>query len=248
MKIAISGKGGVGKTTLVALLGYLYKKEGRRVLLVDADTNGNLASALGYKGTQIKPISEMKELIEERVGETGSIFKLNPKVDDIPEEYALNLEGIRLLVIGGMKRGGSGCACRQNTLLKNLMANLILERDEVVILDMPAGLEHLGRATAKATEAMIIVVEPGMRSINTALEVERLAKDIGIEKIFIVGNKIRSESDMGIIEEKLSPLPILGFISYNNGLIKADLEGTPVFGEETALSEVAKIKERLTNL
>ncbi|MBU1261359.1 AAA family ATPase [bacterium] len=246
MKIAVSGKGGVGKTTLVALLGHLYKEEGKRVLLVDADTNGNLASALGYKGVQITPISQMKLLIEERAGGAGSIFKLNPKVDDIPEEYSLNLKGIRLLVIGGIKRGGSGCACPQNTFLKNLMANLLLERDEVIILDMEAGIEHLGRATAKAVEAMIVVVEPGMRSINTALEVDRLAKDIGIEKIFVVGNKIRSPGDLGIIKEKIQ-LPILGCISYNDGLIKADLEGTAVFSEEKALQEVAKIKKKLSH-
>jgi len=242
MKIAVSGKGGVGKTTLVALLGYLYKEEGRRVLLVDADTNGNLAAALGYKGDQIKPISEMKELIEERVGEAGSIFKLNPRVEDIPEGYSLNLEGIRLLVIGGMKRGGSGCACPQNTFLKNLMANLILERDEVIILDMEAGIEHLGRATAKAVEAIIVVVEPGMRSINTALEINRLAKDIGIERVFIVGNKIRSQSDIFFIENNIS-LPILGFVSYNEGLVEIDIKGDAVFCNKKVIEEVFRIKK-----
>ncbi|MEK9148832.1 MAG: AAA family ATPase [Candidatus Desantisbacteria bacterium] len=247
MKIAVSGKGGVGKTTLVALLGYLYKEEGKRVMLVDADTNGNLASALGYKGAQITPISEMKKLIEERVGETGSIFKLNPKVDDIPEEYSLNLEGMRLLTIGGMKRGGSGCACPQNTFLKNLMANLILERDEVIILDMEAGIEHLGRATAKNVEAIIVVVEPGMRSINTALEVDRLAKDIGIEKIFVVGNKIRAPRDTSFIEDNLS-LPILGFISYSDGLVEIDIKGEPVFSNKKAVDEAIRIKERLAIL
>jgi CO dehydrogenase maturation factor len=243
MKIAVSGKGGVGKTTIVALLGYLYKEEGKKVILVDADTNGNLASALGYRSAQITPVSEMKELIEERVG-SGGIFKLNCRVDDIPEEYSLNLEGMRLLVIGGVKRGGSGCACPQNTFVRNLIASLMLEKDEVVILDMEAGIEHLGRATAKAVEVMLVVTEPGMRSINTALEIERLAKDIGIEMVFVVGNKIRSQKEISFIEDNIS-LSILGFISYNEGLIEIDMKGEAVFSNKKAAEEVYKIKKRL---
>jgi CO dehydrogenase maturation factor len=243
MKIAVSGKGGVGKTTIVALLGYLYKEEGKKVILVDADTNGNLASALGYRSAQITPVSEMKKLIEERVG-SGGIFKLNGRVDDIPEEYSLNLEGMRLLVIGGVKKGGSGCACPQNTFVRNLIASLMLEKDEVVILDMEAGIEHLGRATAKAVEAMLVVTEPGMRSINTALEVERLARDIGIERVFVVGNKIRSQGDISFIEDNIS-LPILGFVSYNEELIEIDIKGEAVFSNKKATEEVSKIKKRL---
>lgn len=249
MKIAISGKGGVGKTTLSALLGYLYSQDKNKVLLVDADPTGNLASALGYTKSNIIPISEMKELIEERTASKlntfSQIFKLNPMVDDIVDKFSIELQGIRLLVIGGIKKGGGGCACPQNVLVKNLISNLILKGDEIVIMDMEAGIEHLGRATAKAVDAMIVVVEPGMRSINIACQISQLSKDIGVEKIFVVSNKIRNSLDNTFIKDNIFDLPILGFISYNEGLISADIERKPVFNNEQVVSEVVRIKKRL---
>ncbi len=249
MKIAISGKGGVGKTTLASLLGYLYHNEGKKVFLVDADPSGNIASSLGYNG-KIIPISEMKELIEQRtetkLDKFGGIFKINPKVNDIPELFSVDLKGIKLLAIGGVKKGGEGCLCPQNVLIKNLVAEIVLYRDEVVILDMEPGVEHLGRATAKGVNAIIIVVEPGMRSIHTGLEIKRLASDIGIERIFIVGNKIRNLKDSDIIKDSIpSDLPILGFIFYNEELIEADLRMESIVSNEEILEQVSKIKERL---
>jgi CO dehydrogenase maturation factor len=228
----------------------LYGQEKKKVLLVDADPTGNLASALGYTKSNIIPISEMKELIEERtkINTLGGIFKLNPEVDDIPEKFSLELQGIRLLVMGGIKKGGGGCACPQNVLIKNLIANLLVKGDEVVIMDMEAGIEHLGRATAKTVQAMIIVVEPGMRSINIAYQVNQLAADIGIEKIFVVGNKIRGLGDSNLIKDKIPNIPILGFISYNDELIEADMGGTPVFNNKKTEYEVGNIKKRLEEI
>ncbi|MCL5038393.1 MAG: AAA family ATPase, partial [Firmicutes bacterium] len=197
LKIAISGKGGVGKTTLAALLAHLYAAEGKRVLAVDADPDANLAAALGISEEevrQITPIAKMNELIYERTGaepgRMGQWFTLNPKVDDIPDRFSLRRAGIRLLVMGGVDTGGAGCACPENTLLKHLLRHLVVERGDTVIVDMEAGLEHLGRGTARAVDAFIVVVEPGRRSFQTARAVAKLAADLGIKKVYAMGNKV----------------------------------------------------------
>jgi CO dehydrogenase maturation factor len=230
VKIAISGKGGVGKTLLSSLLCRAFAREGYSVLAIDADPDTNLASALGYPHPdEIIPISEMKELIDERTGSQGgrpgSFFKLNPKVDDIPEKYAQKLDGIRLMVMGRVKPGGSGCYCGENTLLQALMAHLLVARNEVVILDMAAGIEHLGRATAKAVDKLIIVVEPGRKSIETAMRVRQLARDIGVTNIAVVGNKVRNAADSDFIKNSLPDFEYLGFIPYDPGIIDAEIAG-----------------------
>ena len=192
MKIAITGKGGVGKTTLAALLSYLYASEGKKVIAVDADPDANLAQALGISKNEIemiKPIAEMAELIEERTGakpgSSGGIFKINPKVDDIPEGFGYKTDGITLLVMGRSKFAASGCYCPEHALLRRLLKHLIVERDEVVIVDMEAGIEHLTRGTAEGVNAFIVVVEPGQRSIQTASAVKRLAKELGVKRVAI---------------------------------------------------------------
>ena len=164
MKIAISGKGGVGKTLLASLLAKIFSESGYSVLAIDADPDANLAANLGFPNPDaIVPISELNELIEERVGakpgQSGSFFKLNPEVDDLPEKYSAKFHGIRLMVMGRIKRGGTGCYCPEGALLQALLAHLLLQRDEVVILDMEAGIEHLTRGTAKAVDWLIVVVE-----------------------------------------------------------------------------------------
>ena len=228
MKIAISGKGGVGKTILAALLSRTFAESGFSVLAIDADPDANLAVTLGFpESEKIIPISEMKDLIEERTGvqpgKAAPFFKLNPKVDDIPEKYAVELDGIKLMVMGRVKRGGTGCYCPENALLQALVTHLLLARNEVVILDMEAGIEHLGRATAGAVERLIVVVEPGRRSIETAYTIKKMAQDIGLINVAVVGNKIRSQSEKEFIVSSLPGFEFLGFIPYDQALVEADL-------------------------
>lgn len=229
MKIAISGKGGVGKTTLAGLLSYSFAEKGNRVIAVDADPDANLASAFGIDGENIVPIAEMESLIEERTGakpgSSGSFFKINPKVDDLPEKLWTEKGNIRLMTMGTVKRGGGGCICPESSLLKNLISHLVLFRDEVVILDMEAGIEHLGRAVASSVDLLIVVVEPGKRSIETATHVFRLASDIGIKNLAVVGNKIRKKSDEDFISENLKEMTILGFLPFDDNWIESDMKG-----------------------
>lgn len=251
MKIAISGKGGVGKTTFASFLIRALADQGKKVLAIDADPDANLAQALGAdRIDDIVPISEMKELIEERteakVGTMGSFFKLNPKVDDLPERLSIEVDGIKLMVLGGVKKGGAGCICPESTLLKNLVRHIVLARDEAVILDMEAGLEHLGRGTAKAVDRLIVVVEPGRRSVETAHQVHRLAQDIGVKKVSLVGNKIRSDRDREFLINRVPELQFLGFIPFRSEIIEADLEGLPPFEKDR--SGLAAVKEMIKEL
>ena len=253
LKLAITGKGGVGKTTLSSLLARLYSAEGGTVLAIDANPDANLGTALGISANELKrvtPIAEMKELIEERTGgkpgTTGGFFKLNPKVDDIPERFSVKKDGIRLLVMGTVKKGGSGCMCPESALLRNLLNHLILRKSEVVIMDMDAGIEHLGRATAASVNAFIVVVEPGQRSIETAKAVKRLANDIGIKKCYVVGNKIASDADRQFITENLPDFELLGYIGFSLKIAEADRKGiSPYDNDPRVVSEVKAIKERL---
>ncbi len=233
MKIAISGKGGVGKTLLASLLAQAFSKSGYRVIAIDADPDANLAATLGFPDAgKVTPISEMKELIEERTetqpGKSGPYYKLNPRVDDIPDRYSLKHNGIRLLVMGPLKKGGSGCYCPENALLAALLAHLLIARDEVVILDMAAGIEHLGRGTAKAVDKLIVVVEPGRSSLETAYRIAKLAKDIGLENIAVVGNKVHSQKEREFITSELTGFELLGFIPYDQAMVDADVSGKPL--------------------
>jgi len=245
MKIAISGKGGVGKTTFASFLVRALADQGIKVLAIDADPDANLAQALGFKGSEeIVPISEMKQLIEERtetkLGTMGGFFKLNPKVDDLPEKLSVEVNGVRLMVLGGVKKGGAGCICPESTLLKNLVRHLVLARDEAIVLDMEAGLEHLGRGTAMAVDRLVVVVEPGRRSVETAHQIQRLANDIGLKKISLLGNKIRSEKDEEFLLSNMPDFEFLGFIPFRGDIIEADLEGLPPFEKDKEGLEAVK--------
>jgi len=234
VKIAISGKGGVGKTTLAAALARLLADDGHQVIAIDADLDANLAAALGVPDSErITPISEMKDLIAERTDAGpqgyGKLFKLNPTVNDIPDKYSVVHRGVRLMVLGVPKRGGSGCACPENVFLRTLLSHLVLQRDETVIVDMEAGVEHLGRATCQAIDALIVVVEPGRRSAQTAATIRRMAREIGIRRVFVVANKVRSPSDLEALRSSLPDgAPLLGAIGYDERLVTADLEGRGV--------------------
>jgi len=251
MKIAISGKGGVGKTILASLLSRTFARAGYSVLAIDADPNSNLAATLGFPHPdEITPISEMRTLIEERTGASPGkavgFFKLNPKVDDLPEKYSLKYNGIRLMVMGRIKRGGTGCYCPENALLQALVTHLLLERDEVVILDMEAGVEHLGRATAKAVDKLIIVVEPSRRSIETAYRIDKLAREIGLHNIAIVANKVRSQAEKEFLTSSLPGFKFLGFIPYDQAIVEADVSNSSVLdASQPVNSEVEKIYHAL---
>jgi CO dehydrogenase maturation factor len=253
MKIAVTGKGGVGKTTISALLGYIFSSEGRKVIAVDADPDANLAQALGVSKPQIekiKPIAEMEDLIEERTGAkpgaSGGIFKINPQVDDIPNGFGYRANGIILLVMGKSKTASSGCYCPENTLLRRLLKHLITERDEIVIVDMEAGIEHLTRGTAEGVDAFIVVVEPGQRSLQTASAVKKLAQELGIKKVFVIGNKIRSEHDIQFIKNALSGIVFLGSMRFSNDITESDIKGLPSYkASQQILDEVRKIKDKL---
>lgn len=232
MKIAVVGKGGVGKTTLAAVLARRIAALGRRVVAVDADPDGNLASALGISPQDApQPIAAMRDLILERTDAkdegAGLIFKLNPKVDDLPERFSVDAGGVALLVLGTVETGGKGCMCPETAVLKALMQHLLLRVADDVILDMEAGLEHMGRASATGVDAMITVVEPGMRSVQTASRIRKLAGDIGIRSTFVVANQIRSPREQETLASALAGENILGFLPYSEELARADLEGRP---------------------
>lgn len=248
MKIAITGKGGVGKTTLAASLSLLYSNNGYKVLAIDADPDANLASGLGISDTSaITPIAEMKGLIYERTKAGGSgFFKLNPRVDDIPDTYSTRVGNLRFMVLGGIKKGGGGCICPENTLLKALVQHLIVYQKEWVILDMEAGIEHLGRGTAQAVDHLIIVVEPGKRSIETAFRIRKLAEDLNLNKILVVGNKIRSTKDRDAVRSALNGFQIVGWLPYDESVIEAEQEGRSVYEvSEPFWNEIKKISRQL---
>ena len=251
MKIAISGKGGVGKTLLASFLSKTFAGSGYSVIAIDADPDSNLAATLGFPHPErITPISEMSALIEERTGvrpgQAAPFFKLNPKVDDIPENYSVKHSGIKLMIMGRIKKGGSGCYCPENALLGTLITHLLVARNEVVILDMEAGIEHLGRATAKAVDKLIVVVEPGRRSLETAHKIEKLARDIGLPNIAVVGNKIQSQSEKEFLISALPHFEFLGFISYDQAIVDADLANLPIFDASPQVaSEVKNIYHQL---
>lgn len=251
MKLAISGKGGVGKTTFSSLLIRTLNETGKKVLAIDADPDANLAAALGIPDAdKITPIANMKEMILERTGaqpgSMGGFFKLNPKVDDLPDSLSVKKDQIKLMRLGSVKKGGGGCLCPESTLLKALVMHIVLGRDEVVVMDMEAGIEHLGRATASAVDKLIVVVEPGRRSIDTAEHIRQLASEINLKQVFIVGNKVRSEKDEAYLKQHLSDFDILGFLPYADDLIEADLNGESPYDVESEAKN--RVKEMVNSL
>ncbi|RLC99333.1 MAG: carbon monoxide dehydrogenase [Chloroflexota bacterium] len=247
MKLAISGKGGVGKTTLSALLAQYYADQSRDVLAVDADPSPCLAGALGLPEdlqAKLSPIADMDQLIEERTGAkpgtVGGFFTLNPRVDDIPERFSVSHRGVRLLEMGSVDLGGSGCICPESAMLKTLFTHLMFREDDILIIDMYAGVEHLGRATVDFVDAMIVVVEPTQRSLGTAAQIKDLAKDIGLNRLWLVGNKVRTEEEKEFLVKNSPGIPLLGTLPMDLGVLDADRLGKPVYDHVPALFKASE--------
>lgn len=242
MKIAFAGKGGVGKTTLTALMAKVFADRGKQVLAVDADPSPCLADAMGFPESlqsQLHPISEMDELIEERTGAKpgtiGGFFTLNPRVDDIPDRFSVRMGNVRLLEMGSVEMGGSGCICPEGAMLNTLFTHLLFRQDEVLLLDMYAGVEHLGRATVDFVDGMIIVAEPTKRSLEVARQIRKLANDIGLSRIVLVGNKVRGSEEELFISENSGGIPLLGFLPSDVRVQEADRLGFPVYDHVPSL-------------
>jgi CO dehydrogenase maturation factor len=247
MKLAISGKGGVGKTTLAALLAQAYADAGRDVLAVDADPSPCLAGALGFPDelrARLHPIAEMDELIEERTGAKpgtiGGFFTINPRVDDLPERFSVQNRGVRLLEMGSVDLGGSGCICPESAMLKTLFTHLLFRKDDVLLLDMYAGVEHLGRETVDFVDAMVIVVEPTRRSLGTAAQIKKLANDIGLTRLWLVGNKVRDHEEEVFVRTETPGIPVLGTLTADMGVQEADRLGIAVYDHVPALRAAAE--------
>jgi len=251
LKIAITGKGGVGKTTFAATLARLYADDGREVLAADVDPDANLGLALGFTEEELEeivPITRMRKLVEERTGvnEFNSMFKLNPKVDDIPETYAKRCNGVKLLVLGTIETAGGGCVCPEHVMLKRILSHLMLRSTDVVILDMEAGLEHLGRGTTAGMDQFVVVIEPGARSVQTYHNVKRLAEGLGVKRVGVVANKVRGPEDEAFIREKIPAEDLLGMIHWSNEVIDADRQGkSPYDFSPEAVDEIRAIRRRM---
>lgn len=258
VNIAVTGKGGVGKTTIVGILSRLLSRDGYNVLAVDADPDMNLGSALGVDTSGVEPLSSKQELIAERAGGQtgqgmGGMFKLNPKVDDIADKYGIEApDGVNLILMGTVEKGGTGCMCPADAFLRALLRHLIIRRGDAVVLDMEAGVEHLGRGTAKSVDSLLIVVEPGMKSLKTAERIKNLASDLEISKLEAIVNKARSEKDTELVQKKLNDLniPIIGTIPYDENFMEADLsEKSPLDFKENSegIESIKEIKKKITN-
>jgi CO dehydrogenase maturation factor len=256
LKIAISGKGGVGKTTLAALLSQAYADTGHNVLAVDADPSPCLAGALGFPAelrAGLHPIAEMEELIYERTGAkpgtSGGFFTLNPRVDDLPDRFSVIHRGVRLLEMGSVELGGSGCICPESALLKTLFTHLLFRQQDVLLLDMYAGVEHLGRATVDFVDTMLIVVEPTRRSLGTAAQIKSLASDIGLTRLWLVGNKVRNDEELTFLQDAAPDIPLLGYLPADPTVIEADRLGVAVYDHSPSLRQAAvKFSQDLSQL
>jgi CO dehydrogenase maturation factor len=254
VKIAIGGKGGVGKTTVCAVWAQLFAESGFDVLAIDADPNANLALAFGIASEQNpEPLIRMKDLIAERTGTNkdaiGAYFRLNPKVSDLPERYWFEVKGLRLLVLGAITQAGAGCACPEGAFLKAMLRHTILERREVVLVDLAAGVEFMGRASVQGIDALVLVVEPGGRSIETANSMAKMAGELGIQCIAAVANKINNDAETELIRSQLDGINLIGAVQYQQAVRLSDLQRQPVFESSVELvDELRAAHNRLMDL
>ncbi len=255
-KIAVAGKGGVGKTTFSGILARVLAAAGHKVYAIDADPNPTLGQALGFPPellARITPIAQMSDLIEERTGarpgESGAYFRLNPRVDDIPARFSVEYKGVHLLEMGTVRGAGAGCVCPENTVLRALVTHLLLRERETVLLDMVAGVEHLGRGTAAAVDAMFVVVEPGLRSLAVASDIARLAQELGVPSVWSVANKVRGEEDLAFIRRELEKgPPLAGWLPRDERVVEADMRGLSLYEAAPELAARVEMIARETGL
>ena len=246
LRIAVAGKGGVGKTTLTGLLAAHFADQGRGVLAIDADPSPCLGPALGFSEAELAelvPLSAMDELLDERSGGRTGIYRLNPSVADLPERLTLARGTLRLLLLGSVQHGGAGCFCPASSVLRELVHHLMLSEGEVVLLDLYAGVEHLGRATAESVDVMVVVAGPNPRSIATAHQVRRMANEIGIDRLVLVGNGIRDDVDAEYFMNGVGDFEVAGLVHASPEALVAERAGRTLYGADplvaTEIAEVA---------
>ncbi|MGB9841237.1 MAG: P-loop NTPase [Candidatus Bathyarchaeales archaeon] len=242
MKIAVSGKGGVGKTLVAAGLARGFAERGLKTIAIDADSSPNLALTLGLsteEARKIVPISENKELVESKTG-TGysGVYRLSFTVDDIVRDYAVSTPfGVHLLVMGTVKAMDSGCMCAPNAVIRALLRHLIVERNEAVVLDLEAGVEHIGRGTARQVDALLIVADSNLKSLEIAKHIHDLAAKAGMQQLYLIGNRVMNETQREAIAgfAEKNGLSMLSFIPFDEKVIEADMLGdTPLRRKELA--------------
>lgn len=247
MKLVVSGKGGVGKTTFSGTLSNILANKGYPVLAIDSDPSMNLHSSIGVENPV--PITGLKELIKERTVLDTGVFRLNPRVDDIPEKYSSKKENLSLITMGTIETGGTGCICPETAFIKALLRYLVLKKGEYLVLDTEAGVEHLGRSIAEKFDVMFIVCEPSDKAVETANRIYGLAKDIGIKKVLGVANKISSEEQYSFISKSLN-FELAGSIPYDNKVIEADMTRKTLYsmGESPALDSIKNIVKNVLDV
>jgi len=235
LKIAVSGKGGSGKSTVAAQLVRCFTLHQKPVFAVDADPDANLGLVLGLDPEELdklSPLVELQDVIEAKNYGGGALVDLNPNVNDVLENYTLQEECLRFLKMGAIKQGGSACYCKENSFLNSVLTTMLLDREEAVVMDMSAGIEHLTRGTSRGIKMMLVVVEPTRAGLNTALAVDRLAGDLEIDQVLFVGNKIRTEADREYLESSLPPDRFAGMVAFSEQVLERARRGEPLVSTE----------------
>jgi len=257
MKLAVAGKGGVGKTLLAGTLARLFAQDGYNVLAIDNDNAMNLSYTLGIDKEvkeDITPISDMKNLVKERTDVAGGgagIYNINPEVSDIPDRFKVpGPDGLELLVLGGIEEPSSGCLCPENALIRTLLHNLFIKRDEVVVVDFEAGLEHLGRGTAKGIDVMLVITEPSQKSLDLSKKIIDLSKKLGVINIYLIANKISNDNQLKIIHERIDEwdVPLYHSIPLDTEIAAADLTGESPLDHNPNSPAIEKIKQLYSKL
>jgi CO dehydrogenase maturation factor len=249
LKIAVSGEGGAGKSTLSANLVHCFAARNQSVFAVDADPDANLGLVLGLDAEKLallEPLSDLQEVIAAKNAGGGTLVDLNPDVSDVLDDYTLQEGLIRFLKMGGIKQGGSSCYCKENAFLNAVLTNILLDRPDAVVLDMSAGIEHLTRGTARGIQSMLVVVEPTRAGVSTALSVDRLAGDLQVPQVLFIGNKIRTGADRDYLIASLPEERIAGMIPFSEKVLeRARKMEIPGFRQEDLLPGMEVVFEKI---